>query len=140
MIDILKCAQIIRSLVTNKLNMFTLFQCLEVNFDSDSVVKQYVPGSARTPKSSTRMSPSASPASLFSPDIQSSSSGQWVFEEKADDVKPGFQLVQVVFCSALSSSSFSGGTNGKESATSDCSGSRKPVTISSMQYSIDMGL
>jgi hypothetical protein len=82
------------------------------------------------------MSPSASPAPLLSPDIQSSSSSQWVFEEKAYDVKPGFQLVQVVFCSSLSSN----GSNGRESATSDRNDSRKPVTISSLQYSIDMGL
>ena len=85
------------------------------------------------------MSPSASPAPL-SPDIQLSSYGQWVFEEKACDVKPGFQLVQVVFCSSHSSNSFNGSISGRESAMSNASGSRKSITISSMQYSIDMGL
>ena len=114
-----------------------LLQYLEVNFDSDSVVKQYVPGSASTPKSSTSMSPSASPAPL-SPGFQSY--GQWVFEEKVHDVKPGFQLMQVVLCSSHSSNSSSGSASGRGSAASTTSGGRKPIMISSMQYSIDMGL
>ena len=120
--------------------LYYLFQCLEVNFDSDSVVKQYVPGTASTPKSSTSMSPSPSPAPHTSPDAQLSTCGQWMFEDKAADVKPGFQLVQVVFCSNHSSNSFSIGTNGKECAMSNCSGCLRRITISNMQYSIDMKL
>ena len=98
------------------------------------MVKQYVPGSAGTPKDRSNMSPTTSPVPL-SPDLPSSS-GQWVFEEKGHEVKAGFQLAQVVSCST----SFSGcSASGRESVTSTSS-SRIPVTVSKMQYSTDIGL
>lgn len=96
-------------------------QAIEINFDSDSIIKQYVDNSSvfdtkKTCDSATSFNSPTSPV------------GQWVFDNKLQDSLPGFQLTQLCSCYRYSQK------KGKDGSK------RKPITVSTLQYSVDIGL
>lgn len=94
-------------------------------------MKQY----AKRPTSPSSSKPK--PAPLSQPPL-SPSPGEWSFDDRVRDTKPGFQLTQLCMCYY---------TNGNDSAfTPGPAGAgggkrkRMPVAVSTMQYSVDKGL
>lgn len=104
----------------------SLLQAIEINFDSDSIIKQYAGPTTFQAQDSNGSSSTSS--TYFSP--PSSPIGQWVFEDKVQDSLPGFQLSQLCSCYH-----YSGPKKGKGEPK------RKiPAKVSTLQYSVDIGL
>ncbi|XP_064404404.1 syntaxin-binding protein 5-like isoform X2 [Halichondria panicea] len=86
---------------------------IDINFDRDSVMRQYAPSSAR---------PATTPLS---------SVGTWGFTDKLPPTRPGFQLSQVAVCCYH--------VQRKQALKRDPK-IRVPAKISVMLYSVDLGL
>ena len=140
----------------------TALQVLDINFDYDSVKKQYTslqptPDTAQSPSAATggggegssleqqqQQPPAPSPASVG-----------WVFNEQINDSSSGYQLTQLCHCFSTLTPSFSPVTspNAKSLAQHTSEGGaaalseggsenrqRVPTIVTVIQYSTDMNL
>lgn len=131
----LSCLPISRVLI------YPWFQFLDINFDYDSIKKQYTPST--TPVDEV---PRHGPALKLNP---SPSSPLWTYDDRIADSSTGYQLSQLCRCyyttvpssdSVFASNHTPSPTNASVLVPSETSGTRMPVDINAIQYSVAIGL
>ena len=128
-----------------KSNILPLSQFLDINFDYDSIKKQYTPSTVPA-GGVTRTSPIPQPNPNPFP-----SSPLWTYDDRISDCSTGYQLTQLCCCYYTTVSSSDERTNGSHTPSPTVTTAatpsvfsvdkeRVPVAVNGIQYSVDLGL
>lgn len=117
-------------------------QFLDINFDYDSIKKQYTPST--TPLAEEEPRNGGPVLKLNTNPLPTSPI--WTYNDRITDSSTGYQLTQLCCCYYTTVAGRGGGGASNHTSASpvfspsESSGQRMPVSVNAIQYSIDIGL